>query len=298
MKRTLQAGLIICALAGVAALWAQQSPTGTPLPAQIEQRVEAYLRHYYAWGPQFTVKAETPKPSLIPDLYEVPVEISFRGQTETAKVFISHNGKYMIRGELTDLLVDPFAAARAKLDVGDHPHLGPAKACVNVVEFADFQCPHCKEANEALTAIEPQYPDVKFTFMDFPLTQLHPWALKAALAGRCAYKQNPALYPKYRGLIFAQQDQITADNASDKLLNLASQAGLNASTLTACMADPATKAEVEADENLGKSLNVNSTPTLFVNGRPMIGGTEQLLEQFIGYEQDECKAHASAAAHN
>ena len=197
----------------------------------------------------------------------------------------------MIRGALSNLLIDPFAEARAKLDVDGHPHIGPAKACVNVVEFADFECPHCKEANEVLTQLEPKYPDVRFTFMAFPLAQIHPWAFNAALAARCAYKQNPADYAKYRDEIFAQQDQITADNASGKLLNLATQTGLNASTLTACMADPATHKEIEADENLGKSLEVTSTPTLFVNGRPMVGGTEQLLEQFIGYEQEECKAH-------
>jgi protein-disulfide isomerase len=298
MKRIVQAGLIFCALVGAAALWARQSPTGAAVPAEIQQRVEAYLRHYYAWGPQFTVKVSPPKPSPIPDVYEVPVQIEFKGQSDAATVFVSHDGKYMIRGALTDLFNDPFAAARAKLDLSDRPHVGPAKACVNVVEFADFECPHCKEANQALTAIEPQYPDVRFTFMDFPLNQLHPWAYNAALAGRCAYQQNPAAYARYRNEIYAQQDQITADNASDKLLALATQAGLNASTLTACMADPATHKEVDADVALGKSLEVNSTPTLFVNGRPMVGGTEQLLQQFIGYEQEECKAHAGAPAHN
>lgn len=294
MKRVLQVGLVVCAMLGAAVLWAGQSPAGAgATPAEIQKRVEAYLRHYYAWGPEFTVTAAPPKPSPIPDIYEVPVSISFKGQSDAAVVYVTHNGKYMIRGAVSDLLVDPFAAARAKLDVTGNPHIGPAKACVNVVEFADFECPHCKEANEALTAIEPKYPDVRFTFLDFPLTQIHPWAYNAALAGRCAYHQNPALYPKYRDAIFEQQDQITADNASDKLLNIASQVGLNTSTLTACMADPATHKEVDANETLGKSLDVNSTPTIFVNGRPMVGGTEQLLEQFIGYEQDECKAHAA-----
>jgi protein-disulfide isomerase len=295
----LQAGLIVCALVGAAALWARQSPMGTgATPAEIQKRVEAYLRHYYAWGPEFALKISPPKPSPIPDVYEVPVEISFKGQADTAVVFVSHDGKYMIRGAISDLLTDPFAEARAKLDVSGHPHMGPAKACVNVVEFADFQCPHCKEANEALTAIEPKYPDVRFTFIDFPLTEIHPWAFNAALAARCAYQQNPTAYAKYRDAIFEQQDQITADNASDKLLGLAAQEGLNSSTLNACMANPATHKEIDADVNLGKSLDVNSTPTLFVNGRPMVGGTEQLLEQYIGYEQDECKAHAGAAARN
>jgi protein-disulfide isomerase len=292
MRRAFQAGMIVCALAGGAALWARQAPSAaSATSANIQTRVEAYLRHYYAWGQAFTVEVSPPAASPIPDVYSVPVVISYKGQSDKAIIYVSHDGKYMIRGALSDLMIDPFAQARAKLDVAGHPHIGPAKACVNVVEFADFQCPHCKEANEVLTQIEPKYPDVRFTFMAYPLTQIHPWAFNAALAARCAYKQNPADYAKYRDEIFEQQDQITADNASDKLLNLATQAGLNASTLTACMADPATHKEIEADQNVGKSLEVNSTPTLFVNGRPMVGGTEQLLEQYISYEQEECKAH-------
>jgi protein-disulfide isomerase len=288
--------MIVCALVAAAALWAQQSPSGPgAAPATIEQRVEAYLRHYYAWGPQISVQASAPKPSPIPDLYEVPVVISYKGQVDNATVYVSQNGKYMIRGLLTDLLVDPFAEARAKLDVSGHPHAGPAKACVNVAEFADFECPHCKEANEALQQIEPKFPDVRFTFLDFPLTQIHPWAFNAALAARCAYQQNPTAYLKYRDAIYENQEQITADNASTKLLALASQVGLDASTLTACMAAPATHKEINDDESLGKSLQVNSTPTFFVNGRPMVGGTEQLLVQFITYEEGECKAHATSA---
>lgn len=298
MRRTFQAGLIVCALVGGAALWARQAPSAKAVPGPIQKRVEAYLRHYYAWGPAFTVNVSAPKASPIPDVYEVPVIITFKGQSEKAKIYVSHDGKYMIRGALSNLLVDPFAEARAKLNVSGHPHIGPAKACVNVAEFADFECPHCKEAHEALKVIEPKFPNVKFTFLDFPLSQVHPWSFNAALAARCAYQQNPADYAKYRDEIFAQQNQITAENASDKLLTLATQAGLNATKLNACMANPATHKEIQADLNLGKSLEVGSTPTLFVNGRPLIGGAPQLLEQYIGYEQNKCKAHATAPAHN
>lgn len=293
MKRALQAGMIVCALVAAAALWAQQSPSGTAAaPATIEQRVEAYLRHYYAWGPQISVQASAPKPSLIPDLYEVPVVISYKTQRNDATVYVSHDGKYMIRGLLSNLLVDPFATARGKLaDLTGQPHVGPAKACVNVAEFADFECPHCKEANLALKQIEPKFPGIRFTFIDFPLTQIHPWSFNAALAARCAYKQKPAAYVPYRDAIFAAQDQITAANASTTLLSIATKVGLNSSTLTACMAQPATHQEVTDEENLAKSLHVNSTPTFFVNGRPMIGGTAQELVQFIEYEKEQCQAH-------
>ena len=291
MKKAFLIGTIFCALMAAGALWAQQTSTAPATPAEIQQRVEAYLRQYYAWGPAFQVKIAAPTPSPIPGVYEVAVSISYKGQTDNAVVYVSHDGHYMIRGALDSLLVDPFAASRTKLEsaISHHPHVGPAKACVNVVEFFDFECPHCRDAYMALQQILPRYPQVRFTFMDFPLSQIHPWAYNAALAGRCAYQENPADYPKLQQEIFDQQDQITAENASTKLLTLAAEAGLNSSTMEACMALPATHKEVDDDIATGKSLDVNSTPTLFVDGRPMVGGTEQLLEQYISYDLGKCQ---------
>lgn len=293
MKKALHTLAVLSILVAAAGLYAQEKsassiPNNTTSPTEIEHRVEKYLRNFYAWGPAFQVKVDPPVASEISDLYQVPVVISFQGQSDKAIVFVSRNGRYMIRGSIDNLLVDPFAANRSHLQLDNHPSIGPAKACVHVVEFSDFECPHCRELSEILKQVEPRFPQVRFTFFDFPLEQIHPWAQNAALAGRCAYQQNPAAYAKYRRAIFDNQDQITADNASDKLLSLATQSGLNADSLQVCMASPATRKEVDADLTLGKQLNVNSTPTVFVNGRPLIGGNEQLLEQFISYERFRC----------
>jgi protein-disulfide isomerase len=290
MKKAVQTFAVLTALAITAGLWAKQGPSATSAsPAEIEQRVEKFLRNFYAWGTDFRLKVSPPAASPIPDLYQVPVVISYKGQSDKATVFVSHDGRYMIRGSIDSLLVDPFAANRKQLELeGNHPSIGPAKACVNVAEFSDYECPHCRELSEILKQVEPRFPQVRFTFLDFPLEQIHPWAMNAALAGRCAYQQNPAAYAKFRRSIFENQEQITPDNASDKLLGLATQSGLDANGIQACMASPATRKEVDADLALGKQLNVNSTPTVFVNGRPLIGGNEQLLDQFISYELSNC----------
>ncbi len=295
MKRVFQVGLAICILFAGAALWArQQTPTKAPSVTQIEKRVEAYLRNYYAWGPDFQLKVDAPSATPIPDLYKVPVVISYRGQSDHAVVYVTHNGEYMIRGAISNLLTDPFAEARKTLSsaITGRPFVGPAKACVNVVEFSDYECPHCREAHEVMKQLEAKYPKVRFTFMDFPLTEIHPWAFNGALAARCAFEQNPADFEKMRDEIFANQNKITPDNASNMLASLATQAGLNASSLQACMASPATHKKIEDDVALGKRLHVNSTPTFFVNGRPLVGGNEPLLQQLISYEESKCSGGA------
>src|ERR1700733_6194096 len=76
--------------------------------ATVETRVENYLRNLYAWGPDYVLKVGPPKPSPIPDLLEVPVTVSMGGQSDTASVYVSKTGNFLVRGELTDMSVDPF----------------------------------------------------------------------------------------------------------------------------------------------------------------------------------------------
>lgn len=99
----------------------QQTPTIENKPDSIESRVEKYLRDVYAWGPSFDVKVGPTKPSQIPDLLEVPVSISMGGQSDNATVYVSKDGKYLIRGELDDMSKDPLADIRSKLHVDNSP---------------------------------------------------------------------------------------------------------------------------------------------------------------------------------
>lgn len=289
-KRALQFTLILCAILVSAVLWAkQESPAASATPAQIETRVEHFLREYYAWGSAYTIQAEAPKPSLLPGLYEVPVKVTYKGQTEGALLYVTSDGHYVFRGIINSLLGNPYAGNIKKLDIAHHPHEGPAKACVNVVEFFDFECPHCLAAYKSLQQVEPKYPKVRFTFMNFPLTEIHPWAMTAALAAQCVYQQKPSAYLQMQKLIFDNQNDITPDNAYNKLVGFATQAGLNSQDMKACIASSATKKAVDADIAMGQQLNVTSTPTLFVNGRPMVGEDSQVLDQFITYEEAHCQ---------
>src|ERR1700674_4508667 len=101
-------------------------------PGSLEDKVQQYLRNMYAWGPQFEMKVGPIKPSPIADLLEVPVTVGMQGQSDTAIVYVTKDGKFIVRGELTDMSVDPLAETRSKLHPGTSPSIGPATAKITL----------------------------------------------------------------------------------------------------------------------------------------------------------------------
>ncbi len=272
---------------------ASQAPKATaPSTPQtpLQKTVESYLRHLYALGPNVRLIVSAPKESEVPGLLETTVDVKDGENSQVARFYLSRDGKYLVRGEVSDLSKDPLAETRALLQVKDAPSLGDPKAPVTLVEFSDFQCPVCRSLHDVLRGMLPNYPQVRVVFKDFPLESLHPWARTAALGGHCAYEQNPSAFWKVYDLIYDQQELISASNAWTKMTDFAGQAGLNADAFRACMASPAAGAAIEASKANGQRLEVGSTPTVFVNGRRMVGADAHLLEQYIQYELAQLKS--------
>ena len=253
-------------------------------PTQLQKNVEAYLRHLYAIGPNVQLTVSVPKDSEVPGLLETTVDLKDGENTQSAKFYVSKDGKYLVRGDVSDLSKDPLAETRGRIQMKDAPILGDPKAPVTLVEFSDFECPVCRNLHDVLRGMLPNYPQVRVVFKDFPLEQLHPWARTAALAGRCAYQQGPKAFWKVYDAIYDQQAVISASNAWSKMADFASDAGLNSDAFKACMASPEAGAAIDASRDNGQQLEVNSTPTVFVNGRRLIGADPHALEQYIQYE--------------
>jgi protein-disulfide isomerase len=275
---------------------ASQAPKATaPSTPQtpLQKNVESYLRHLYALGPNVQLTVSAPKESEVPGLLETTVDLKDGENSQAAKFYLSRDGKYLVRGEVSDLSKDPMAETRALLQVKDAPSLGDPKAPVTLVEFSDFECPVCRSLHDVLRGMLPNYPQVRVVFKDFPLESLHPWARTAALAGRCAYEQNPSAFWKVYDLIYDQQELISASNAWTKMTDFAGKAGLNADAFRACMASSAAGAAIEASKANGQSLEVGSTPTVFVNGRRMVGADARVLAQYIQYELAQLKSTKS-----
>ena len=268
---------------------ATAKPSASASQTPLQKTIEAYVRNLYAFGPDVEVTVSDPKDAGMAGLLETNVSVKVAGNNEDAKFYVSKDGKYLVRGEVSDLSKDPLAANRAMMDLKDAPSTGDAKSAVTLVEFSDFECPVCRSLHDIMRGMTQKYPQVRVVFKDYPIEVLHPWARTAAIAGRCAYNQDPAAFWKMYDLIYDNQDIISASNAWMKMTEYAGQIGLNADTFRSCIASPEAGAAVDASRANGQKLDVNSTPTIFVNGRKMVGADAHLIEQYIQYELGKAK---------
>ena len=232
--------------------------------------LEAYVRHLYLLQPQLTVTIGDPKPSTLPGFKEVRVRISQGVQSQEVPLYVSNDGKKIVQGTFYDVTANPFKPELDKLKTQFQPALGTAGAPVAIVVFSDLQCPHCKgEAEMIRQNLIQNYPtQVRLYFKDFPIESLHPWAKAAAMAGRCVFQQKPDAFWGYHDYVFAHQDAITGDNLKDTVLGWAKDTkDVDSIKLGACIDGKATQAEVEKEIEEAKALDINGTPTMFINGR-------------------------------
>lgn len=163
----------------------------------------------------------------------------------------------------------------------DYAVMGSPDAPVTVIEFADFQCPFCKEFQDKVFAqLKSKYVDtgiVKFYFLHFPFIGQE--SEDAAIAAECARQQNK-FWP-YHDLLYVTQGDENSNAFSDTVLKkLAKQAGLNAAKFATCQSDKKTAATVADQFQVGQDAQVDATPTLFINGKRNSGsGT------FAGYQR-------------
>jgi len=164
----------------------------------------------------------------------------------------------------------PFAEYRSMLQQrANGPYLGAATKDLELVEFADFQCPHCKAAQANMEKLVADFPKARIVFQNYPIAAIHQQAVTAANYATCVAKQaGSAAFFQFAGAVFEGQDGLnSADGATLTLNSAATKAGLDPAKIAACAADPETKATVDASVQLASDLNITSVPALMVNGR-------------------------------
>ncbi len=185
--------------------------------------------------------------------------------------FALPDGKHIIAGdEIIPFGENPFADARVLArQRADGPYRGSANKDLEIVEFADYQCPHCKESQANMDKLAVDFPKARIVFEIFPLETIHPQAKIAAAYGICVAKQGGSnAFFTFTSAVFEGQEGLeTADGASLTLNSATVKAGLDPAKIAACAATPAILSAVEASVNLAKDLNITGTPTLVVNGR-------------------------------
>jgi protein-disulfide isomerase len=162
------------------------------------------------------------------------------------------------------------AAARPQIDpnkvytipVGDTPIEGPKDAKVTIVEFSDYQCPFCSQAEPLMEQVMQAYPkDVKRAYKQFPLTTIHPNAMPASKAALAAGKQGK--FWEMHDKLFANMRELTPDNFK----KWAGELKLDVARFEKDMASPEIQAQIDREMQEARAADVTGTPTIFVNGK-------------------------------
>jgi protein-disulfide isomerase len=208
----------------------------------------------------------------------------------SALFFVTPDGKHLIAGDEVEVFGEhPFAEARAMLQQrADGFYRGSAMKDLELVEFADFQCPGCKAAQANMDKLAVDFPNARVVYQNYPLPQ-HPAAAGAAAYGVCVGKEGGSnAFFTFAAAVYDGQDGLaTPDGATLTLNSAAAKAGLDPAKIEACAKTPAVVAQVEASAKLGRDLNINQTPTLMINGRqvPIGGASYDVIKQIVQYQE-------------
>jgi protein-disulfide isomerase len=258
------------------ALLAAQTKTAPTERSETETRdkILRYLQERFPLSPTAKMTVGPLRPSAFPGFYQTTVTVEDGKQTGSQDFYVSKDGHYLIQGNVYTLGADPRREAERQISTQGKPSVGPASAPVTIVEFADLQCPTCAKMHEFLESqLLPKYGDkVRLVFKEYPLVQIHDWALTAALANECVYKLKPDAFVTYRTKVFENQTNITATSAAAQLERYAEQVGVDLSSVRACIDSKETMGAIESDFKEAQALGVTSTPTFFINGKMLVGG--------------------------
>jgi len=249
------------------------APTfSTRLPS--EETVNAFMKQMFGYDPSVSWKIVSIRPTEAQGITEVMVVVSNAQGQQNNRLYVTSDGKHALVGDIIPFGARPFDETRETLaKKTDGPSRGPADAPVTVVEFSDLQCPHCKDAQPTVDKLMAEEKNARLVFQNFPLPS-HDWAAKAAAYADCAGRTSSDAFWKFIQSVYDAQKDISAPNADEKLTALADQAGAKGPETAACAAKPETMGRVQRSVALGASLEVNGTPTLFINGRKIsnVGG--------------------------
>ncbi|HXM20811.1 MAG TPA: thioredoxin domain-containing protein [Terriglobales bacterium] len=262
-----------------------KTSASTNLPS--EETVNGFLQQMFGYDSSLSWKIVSIKPAEAEGLTEVNVVISGAQGKQSNKFYVTADGRHAVSGDIIPFGAHPFEAARKELNRDlNGPSRGPADAPVTVVEFSDLQCPHCKDAHPTIQKLMSEDKNVRVIFQSFPLP-MHDWAAKAAAYADCVSRSSNDAFWKFIQSVYGAQTDITAANADDKLTGFADSAGVKGADIAACAAKPETASRVEKSMALGKALDVDSTPTLFINGRKLPAVPYEVLQKLVDFAAKE-----------
>ena len=248
---------------------------------ELTQKIERQVRSYYKIPPEVHLLIGAPSPSTeFPNYETVIVTVDNGGKKQDLTFLVSKDRSSMMRLTKFDLSKDPFAETMSKIDTSGRPTRGAKTSKVVVVNFDDFQCPFCSRMHQTLfPEILKEYGgQVTFIYKDFPLVEIHPWAMHAAVDANCLAAQNGDAYWDFADYVHANQHEVSNEKtpparleALDKLTVLQGQKhNVDVAKLQACI-KAQDESAVRASMKQAEGVGVEATPTLFISGQKMDG---------------------------
>ena len=253
--------------------------------------VDSFLKAIWGYDEnriwQVAAIQKTPAPGVSKVTVFVTEKTAGRGQVQTTQFFITPDGKHAIADAVINFGASPFADTRKDLmERADGPWRGAAGKELELVEFADMQCPHCKDAQVAMDQLVRDFPKAHVVFQHYPLVDIHPFAFQAAAYGVCMAKTSNDAFFKYTQAVFDSQDGLTPEMAATTLSGAVAKAGGDPTAVAACAASDATKAAVNASARLAEDTGVDQTPMLAINGHlvPIGALPYETLKKIVAYQ--------------
>ena len=277
VRRALLALLLVC-LGCSAQSPPAKSSVNSPAPSDFTKSVERQVRSHYSLPPDVRVLLGPLRASDFPNFDALTVTFAGPTKRQEFEFLLSKDHKTLMRLTKFDLTADPFAETMKKIDVKGRPTRGNKDAKVTVVNYDDFECPFCSRMHSTIfPGIFKEYGDrVLFIYKDYPLEEIHPWAVHAAVDANCLNAQNNDAYWDYADFLHANPHAVSAEKGHegaelDKLATLQGQKHkLDDAKLQACLKAQDDK-PVRDSLSEGETVGVDATPTMFINGQKLDG---------------------------
>jgi protein-disulfide isomerase len=279
------------ALVIAAPVFPKPNPADFTAPAPAKETIDAFLHVNWGFDENRVWQVQAIQKTPIEGISKVILLVAEKGvkmEPQPSSFFIAVDGKHIITGEGIMRSDDhPFAESRAQLQQrADGPYRGSAAKDLEIVEFADFQCPHCKEAQANMDRLVVDFPKARIVFENLPLPQ-HTAAAQAAAYGVCVTKQGGSdAFFTYASAVFDGQDGLaSADGAALTMNSAVTKAGLDPTKIAACAATPEALAAVEASKKLAVDLEISGTPALLINGRMVLASAPyDTIKKIVAYQ--------------
>ena len=259
--------------------------------APTKNDVDAFLKAMWGYDPNRIWQVMGIQKTQAAGVAKVSVLVGDKsqpGKTALSVFFTTPDGQHAIADNVIDFGPKPFAANRAVLQAqAAGAARGAAGKELLIVEFGDLQCPVCRESQTKVESLVQDFPQARFLFENFPLTEVHPFAMRAAEEGECVRKmKGDAAFFTFAQAVYDTQAGLTEQTGSSTLGAAVTKAGADPVAVGKCAVEPATHEAIVAQMKLGSSLGVESTPTLAVNGHllPLGSLPYESLKRIVAFQ--------------